>query len=374
MLYVKTLEKTAKGLRDFLELPYRLYQGDANWVPPIYESTLRLLLGDGNPLMNDEHRFFLAYEDSRPVARLLAGIDTRLNAQLGEKRGYISLFETEENMEYARLVLDAAAEYLRSLGIERIVGPNAPGFNDFSKGLLWEGDAGAPVLFNPYNPAYYNQYFVDYGFHKHRDHYAYRMKLSDFPAEECRELSKKAQKRFQFRVENIHLRQSNLDRVATEMTQVIGEAFPSHWELLKPTKADILNEMKGLIGYAQPGLIVMAYADSRPVGVLVTLPDYNQLLKPNQGRLLPFGWATMLFKRRAVAVARASMLFVSPDYQNKAVSAAMALVAYENAKKLGIQEVEASTIDETNLQSILSTERLGAKKYRTYRQYSMPLS
>lgn len=67
------------------------------------------------------------------------------------------------------------------------------------------------------------------------------------------------------------------------------------------------------------------------------------------------------------------MMFVSPDYHNKAVSVAMALAAYESAVKLGIREIEASTIDETNLQSILSTERVGAKKYRTYRQYEMAI-
>lgn len=373
MIHVRTLEETPKGLYDFMNLPYHIYRNDPNWVPPIYGTLLRSLLGEENPLMNDEHCFLVAYEDDRPVARVLVGIDRRLNEKLGEKRGYISLFETEENMEYARAVLDAATGYLRQLGMERIVGPNAPSFNDFCKGLLLEGTEGAPVLFNPYNPSYYNRFLTEYGFQKHRDHYAYWMKLSDFPLEECTALSAMAQKRFRFRVENIDLRQADFQKVAAQIAHVVGEAFPPHWELVKPTVNDISSEMKSLGGYAEPGLIVMAYAQERPIGILVAFPDYNRLLKQHRGRMFPFGWLTMLFGRRTVRVARCSMMFVSPDYHNKAVSVAMALAAYENATKLGIREIEASTIDETNLQSILSTERVGAKKYRTYRQYEIAL-
>ena len=373
MLYVKTLEKTPKGLRDFLNLPYRLYKNDPHWVPPIYEMLLRSLLGDGNPMMSDEHRFFLAYEDDRPVARVLAGVDTRLTKQLGEKRGYISLFETEANMECARLVLEAATTYLRELGVECVVGPNASNFHDLNKGLLYEGEEGMPVLSNPYNPAFYNEYLSAYGFEKHRDYYAYWLNLSDFPAEECKRLGEMAQKRFQFRVESVELRPQNLDRIAGEIAQIVDESFSESGEAHKPTKDDILQEMKNILGYTAPGLIVLAYAGERPIGVFVALPDYNKLLKPNQGRLFPFGWATMLFSRKSVRVARCSILLVSPDYQNKAVSVAMALKAYENAKKFGIRAVEASAIDEMDMQSILNTERLGAKRYRVYRQYSMKL-
>lgn len=373
MIHVRTLEKTAKGLRAFMDLPYRLYRKDNNWIPPVYEALSSSLLGDHNPLMEEDHQFFLAYDDSRPVARMLAGVDKRVNDRLGEKRGYISLFETEGNMEYARAVLDAAMEYLHGLGMEKVVGPNAPGYNDFSKGLLFEGYDGEPVLFNPYNPSFYNDFFVEYGFQKHRDHFAYHMLMVDFPLVECRKLAEMAEKRFKFRVESVDLRRVDHDELARQITQVVGEAFPADWELVPPTIDDIRDEMQGLINYTQPGLIAMAYAGDRPIGMIAVFPDYNWLLKANQGRLFPFGWLTMLLRRRSVRLARCSMLFVSPDYQNKGVSVALALSAYQSAVKAGIQEVEASTIDETNLPSILNTELLGARRYRVYRQYEKKL-
>ncbi len=371
MIHVEMLEKTKKGIRDFMDLPRRLYRKDPNWIPPMYGMQLRLLLGENNPLLSGEHSFFMAYDDDRPVARVLAGVDERLNARIGEKRGYISLFESENDMEYARAVLDAAVGYLRGLGMERVVGPNTPGFDDFSKGLLWEGFDGPPMLFNPYNPPYYNDFFTAYGFAKHRDHYAYHLRLAEFPDNAYQGLSELAQKRFKFRVQHVDLQHANKGRLAAEVAGVIGEAFPDDWELLPPTKGDILDEMQSLMRYTKTDLIVMAYAGERPVGILVCFPDYNRLLKGSSGRLFPFGWIKLLFGK--VKAVRCSMMFVTPDYQNKAVNVAMTLSAYDRARSIGVEEVEASTIDETNLPSILATERTGAKRYRVYRQYELTL-
>ncbi|MCE5344181.1 MAG: GNAT family N-acetyltransferase [Eubacteriales bacterium] len=371
MIHVATLEKTKKGIHDFMELPHRLYRGDLNWVPPMYGMQLKLLLGENNPLLSGEHAFFMAYEDDRPVARVLAGVDERLNKRIGEKRGYVSLFESENNLEYARAVLDAATTYLRGLGMTRVVGPNTPGFDDFSKGLLMQGFDGAPMLFNPYNPPYYNDFFTAYGFQKHRDHYAYHLLLRDFPVGDYHGLSDMAQKRFKFRVQHVDLRRGNARKLAGEVARVIDEAFPDEWELTPPTQSDILDEMKSLLRYTKTDLIVMAYAGERPVGILVCFPDYNRLLRGSRGKLFPLGWIRLAFGK--VNAVRCSMMFVTPDYQNKAVNVAMTLSAYERARSLGIDEVEASTIDETNLPSILATERTGASRYRVYRQYELAL-
>ena len=371
MIHVEVLEKTSKGIRDFMDLPHRLYKGDPNWVPPMYRVQLRLLLGKHNPLLSGEHAFFMAYDGERPVARVLAGVDDRLNERIGEQRGYISLFESENNLEYARAVLDAALGYLRGLGMKRVVGPNTPGFDDFSKGLLVEGFDGSPMLFNPYNPPYYNTFLTDYGFTKHRDHFAYHLNLKDFPANTYEGLSELAQKRFQFRVEHVDLRAGNAPRLAAEVASVIDEAFPDAWELLPPTQKDILDEMRSLMHYTKTDLIVMAYAGQRPIGILVCFPDYNRLLKGSLGRLFPFGWLQLAFGK--VKAVRCSMLFVTPDYQNKAVNVAMSLTAFVRAKAMGVEEVEASTIDETNVPSILAAERTGAQRYRVYRQYEMML-
>ena len=44
--------------------------------------------------------------------------------------------------------------------------------------------------------------------------------------------------------------------------------------------------------------MVAETADGETVGVALTLPDFNQVLKKLNGRLLPFGWVTALREQK----------------------------------------------------------------------------
>ena len=371
MIHVETLQKTPEGVRAFLTLPKRLYRKDPYWVPPMKRMELHHLIGVHNPWRNGPHSLFLAYDDDRPVARVLAGVDERINERLHQKRGYIALFESEDNMEYARAVLDAAMHYLKSQGMETVIGPNEPGFDDYTEGLLFEGFDSLNSLFNPYNPPYYHRFFTEYGFTKYRDHRAYLLKTSEFPLAAYEKLSAMAQKRFGYRVAPAEIRPDNQEALARDVANMIAKALPADSEIYPPTVDDILYELKSLLRYTKADLPVTAYAGDRMVGVAVAFSDYSRLAKTINGRLFPIGWVAQIFHK--IRTARCSMVFVAPDFHNKAVNAAMMLQMVQRAKALGIQAFEISAIDETNLQSAISLEHAGAKHYRTYRQYQMKL-
>lgn len=371
MIHVETLQKTPEGVRQFLALPKRLYRKDPYWVPPMKRMEFHHLIGVHNPWRNGPHALFLAFDDERPVARVLAGVDERVNSRLKQKRGYIALFESENNMEYARAVLDAAVHYLKQQGMTIIIGPDEPGFDDYTEGLLYEGFDSLNSLFNPYNPPYYHHFFTEYGFTKYRDHHAYLLKMSQFPAEVYEKLSDMAQKRFGFRVVDADIRPDNQEALARDVANMVAKALPPDSEMIPPTVDDTLYELKSLLRYTKADLPVIAYAGDRMVGVAVAFSDYSSLAKAINGRLFPVGWVARIFHK--VRSARCSMVFVAPDFHNKAVNAAMILKMYQRAKQLGIQAFELSAIDEANLQSALSLERAGARHYRTYRQYQLKL-
>ena len=377
MIHVETLEGTPRGLRDFLRLPTRLYRKDANWVEQLSRTQVRALLDATSPLNRGEHAFLVAYDDDRPVSRVLVGIDERLNAYLHEKRGYIWLFETAENIEYARAVLDAATDFLRQRGMTRVVGPTrpaAPGMNDMAVGLLLEGFDSAPMLFSPYNPPFYNEYFEAYGFAKHRDTYAYRLCLKDFPIARYRQLSDMAMKRFTFTVEDVSLRRGNPEQLADQIARVLRDADPSEWEQAPATREDILRELNALLYYETPELIVMAFAGDRPLGLFAILPEFSRAARARGDNPFPLGRLSLRWLRKRVNAARCGLMLVSPDYRNKAVGVAMAAYAFERATQMGIREIEAAAIEETSVQGIVSTERTGARRSRVYRQYSMSIA
>ncbi|HSK68013.1 MAG TPA: hypothetical protein VLA21_01995, partial [Candidatus Limnocylindria bacterium] len=101
MIHVEILKPEPGALRPFIQLPFDIYKQDPHWAPPDRRDLLRDLMGvDNDFFAHGIQRFFLAYDDVTPVARVLAGIDLRMSARVGLQTGYISLFESYENYEY----------------------------------------------------------------------------------------------------------------------------------------------------------------------------------------------------------------------------------------------------------------------------------
>lgn len=369
MIRVEILEQNRTALKPFVMLPFSLYAEDPHWVPPMISAQLTVL----SSLKRENIRFFLVYDEDQPVARVLAGVDERLAERMEKKCGYISLFECAQKPDYARAVLDAACGFLREKGMEMVMGPASPTPDDLTKGLLVQGYEGPPVMLNAYNPPYYQEYFEKCGFTKHRDHYAYYMRMDEFDLHRIEEIVPRAKQRFGFRVEHVLFTRENEERLLRDITRVIQESFPAEWELAVPSYADV-KRIFGLIrGYYRPEMTVLAYAGNRPIGFVAAFPDYNQVIKKMKGKILPLGWLHYLLGRGKINGARCSMQFVVPEYQFKAVHTAMYYEVYLGAQKIGIKWVEGSTVDETNVASINNNEKAGSHLYRIYRQFEKTL-
>jgi len=62
-----------EGLGEFIELAFKLYEGDSNWVPPLISNQAEMLKGKDNAFLSgSEHAFLMCYRDGRPVARILS--------------------------------------------------------------------------------------------------------------------------------------------------------------------------------------------------------------------------------------------------------------------------------------------------------------
>lgn len=370
MIRVEIIKPTKAMIQPFLRLTDDIYKQDANWVPPVRRQLTRLLTGKDNELFSQGvQRFFLCYDNDRPVARVMAGIDTRKNAQTGQSEGYFSLFESYDNADYAAAVLDAAVAFLKEHGITTLIGPVAPQYTMLNRGLLVEGFDGPPVLFNPYNPPYYEKLLTDYGFVKERDFLAYMVDTKSEVLERFAPLARKVEQRFGFQVRNIDLNKENIARVSQDIATVIAEASPEEPGQYLPTTEDIMQLLYRVKPIFRSNLAVIAYAGSRPIGILLGVLDYNRVLRHRGGRSDPFSilWSTLQAPR--IDTARCPMQYVVPDFQNKAVNAALYYRALQGARKSRVKYIEGSTVDETHSASVNNTLAAGGQHYRTYRRF-----
>lgn len=363
-------------LREFINLPYKLYKDDPNWVPLLKMLTRQTVKGKDNALFaNGKHIIFILRDGKNTVGRLIAGTDDTRNAEKGIKRGYITLFECIEDKDAAFILFDAAKTWLKEKGMDFIEGPVSPTNGDDYRALLLKGYDSPPVLFDSYNPPYYHELFESYGFLKYRDYYAFHFVADRFPSERFVKVVEYSKKKYNFRIDTLDLK--HIDREIEDIRKVLFKAVPESWEdhFVIPSTEDIKKEANMLMRFLDPDLVCIARKNDtdEPIGFVVGAPDYNQVFMRMKGRILPLGIFKFLYYRKRITRARIFIQFVIPEYQGRAVNAAIFYNYMQMAEDKGMQDAEGSTVGEENAQALRVLEAAGGERYKSYRMYRMSI-
>jgi len=366
---------TARERRAFVNLPWQLYKDDPNWVPPLRVDMANTLKPKHNALLTlGPWCFFLALKDGEPVGRIGCGMDQRLNEAKGIDMGYITLFESIQDYEVAKALFDAAIGFLQRHGAVLVTGPQSPSNGDDYRGLLIEGFDGPPALLNSYNPPWYQKFFEEYGFEKQFDRIGFWFDLTEPEPEKLERGVRIAQKRYKFRVRPIDM--NNLEAEMYAIKHITDKSTPEEWpDMISPSMEELRAEVGKLKSLANPELVFIAETeeDMEPVGMSITLPDYNMVLKRMKGKIMPLGWLKFLRYRNKIDIARLFALMVVPEYHRKGVSAALYKHSFDAAKRLGYRGGDASSIHEFNLRIYNDAIGAGGKAYRKFRVYQMKI-
>ncbi len=112
-----------------------------------------------------------------------------------------------------------------------------------------------------------------------------------------------------------------------------------------------------------------------PAAMVVTLPDINHWLRDLNGRLMPFGWAKLLYRLFATppVSVRVPLMGLRKRYHRTAIGSALVIAAldYVRAYHLsrGTKRAELSWILEDNMPMRRMIEAIGGVPYKTYRVY-----
>ena len=222
---------------------------------------------------------------------------------------------------------------------------------------------------NTYNKIYYNELFLSYGFEKYLDCYAYKSEINNDSIQRYEKLVPYAMQKHKFHLDRLDLK--NIKKEMVDIKYIIEKAMPKEWDdFIPPSDKEIELIAKQLVPFADPDLIYIARnSEGIPIGFNISLPDYNQVLKKLNGRLLPFGILKFLYLKQNINKVRFFVLFVVPEYRNKGVTSAIYLQSYKKAVEKGYNFVEGSTIWEYNTRMKNDIEKFGGELYKTYRIY-----
>ncbi|HZU61802.1 MAG TPA: hypothetical protein VE983_12605, partial [Solirubrobacteraceae bacterium] len=309
--------RTRHELQAFIRLPWRLYQGTDNWVPPLISERKRHLDRRRNPFFQHaEAEYFMAWRGREPVGRITAHVDHLLNEFQDNQWGLFGFFESTRDPEVARALLDRAEAWLREGGRDRMLGPL-----DFSTnhecGLLIEGHEFRPQILENWHHPYYRELLEGQGLVKAMDLYKWEIMYSDrdklLPV--IVELADRLEPEHGIRLRRMHKR--NLEQEVRSFVEVYVSAWSSNWGFVPPTDAEIAHMAKELRPVLDDDFACVAEtADGEVAGVSLSLPDFNQVLSEINGRLFPLGWAKALLAQRKIRDIRVFALGVKPQFQH----------------------------------------------------------
>src|SRR6478609_4325947 len=157
--------KTAGDIREFLELPVRLYKDEPNWIRPLDNDVEAVFDDKKNKTFRHGEciRWILKDDHNKVIGRIAAFVDQKtMNKGNDQPTGGLGFFECINDKQAAFLLFDKGKEWLKEKGMEAMDGPINFGNRDRWWGLLIEGHDREPNYQCNYNFTYYKDFFEAY--------------------------------------------------------------------------------------------------------------------------------------------------------------------------------------------------------------------
>ncbi len=365
----------AAGMDQFIRLPYRLHQGDPNWIPPLLLERKESLSPKLNPFFDHaDVRFFLAWQGDRLVGRISAQVDRSALELHRNGTGHFGLLAAENDPALVRALLNAAEEWLKGHGITRVVGPFNLSVNE-ETGMLVAGHDTPPMLMMGHDRDYLPGLVEQAGYAKAKDVFAYLYDIQhDMPRSVRALIDRPLPAGLTVRM----LDMKRYDADLRAITGVFNGAWSGNWGFVPLNEAEIAHMAKSLKPIINPRLVWIAELNGEPVAFGVCLPNLNEAIVDLGGKLLPFGWAKLLWrlKVKGVKTARVPLMGVKRGLATGLAPVLPFLIIdgmRREALKLGYHQIELSWILEDNLPMRRIIEALGTSRYKTYRLFGKDL-
>ena len=362
-----------KEFRRFLDLPYRIYEGDPNWVAPLLRDMKVMFDRRKHPFhQHSEVQPFIALRGDETVGRVVA-IHNRNHVKYHEESvGFFGFFECVDEQKVANALLATASDWLRERGLAVIRGPASFSTNEMAA-LLVDGFERPPTIMMPYNPEYYEDLIQNAGFHAAMDMVAYYLD-NNIPPEFLLKREERLSKRLDISLRT--LRKEDFSAELDRVLYVYNKAWEKNWGFVPMTDAEIrfmADELKVAVMKDPEQVIFAENAEGEPIGFALWLKDYNQALIKVRGRLFPFGILKVLKHSKHIDMGRVLTLGLVEEYRHKGIDSLLILRIFREASAKGIAAGEFGWILEHNYPMRKPLEKLGSTVYKRYRMYDRDL-
>lgn len=336
--------RSLRRLRQFLDLPFRVYAPDSPWVAPLWPHVLLMMAGRGK-------RFLLALDGERPAARL--GVRVHGDAL------HFGFFEALVPAAVAPL-FEAARALAPGLPLR---GPFHFAMEDPYTGVLVDGFDQEPSLMCPWNPPWYDEWLQAAGLRPAMDLYSYRYDRDKVPLDRTRTRAERA------RSAGVVVRTMQRHSELVDLFRLTNQTHRHNWGFEEYSEEQ-MRELAALSRiFLDPRGVFLAYLGTRLVGCAVVLRDVNGLLKPARGRITPRLVWDLLTRREEVDVYRGYGLGVLEEGRSLDVAGALIQAVYDASRRHPWRSLEISWVVATNGPMNALARALGGVRHKVHRVY-----
>jgi GNAT superfamily N-acetyltransferase len=375
MISIEKIDTDSKAqIRRFVRVPFRLYEKDPHWVPPVLIDNEAQLDKKNFPFYeHSEADFFIAVRDGQDVGRVAAIQNRRFNEHHSTHKAQFYFLESEDDAEVVQKLFERVYEWAHARLLDSVIGPKGLGPLD-GFGLLVDGfDKRQMMTMMNYNQPHLPRLVEGLGFTKEVDFVSCFADSATFVfPDKVHEIAQRVQQRGTLHVQNFHTIRE-LKTWAGRIGQAYNKAFVNNWEYYPLTDREIAFVVKNLETIADPGLIKVIVHDQDVVGFLFAFPDVAAALQRSGGRLLPIGLVDMLVEMKRTEWVAVNAAGVLPEYQGRGGNALLYTEMEKAVRKHNFKHVALYQVAETAVNMRRDLENVGGIKYKNHRVYMLQI-
>ncbi len=360
-------------VNEFVQLPFRLYEGSEQWAPPLIFTVKQALDRDKHPFYrHSDAAFFLAWERGEVVGRIAVLDNRHYNEYHNSKVAFFHYFDVIDDLEVAQALFDAADAWAKQRGLDTLIGPKGL-LRSEGMGILVEGFEYRTVFGIPYNAPYYVRLAEEAGFEKEVDYVSGYIEGDYELPERVLQIAERVKERRGYWSKRFTSKRE-LREWIPRVQRINNEAFTDVWGYYPLDDAE--TEMIGdqLLTIADPRMIRLVMKGDEVAGFAFVFPDVSEALQAIDGRLWPFGWIRLLWAHRFTKRLSANGLGLLPKYQGVGSNAVLYSSLFQILEEREVEFADVAQVAETNLKSMGDMTALGIQWYKTHRIYRRSIS
>jgi hypothetical protein len=336
----------------FIRLPHALFRGDPAWVPPLLAERRAALSPEKNPwFRHAEAAFWIARRGGATWGGSARRTTRSCRAtRTGAGSGTSARSRRRTTGRCSPRCWPPRRAGLRRAASRGCAGPFSLSINE-QAGLLVSGFDAPPMMLMPHDPPYAGARLEALGYRKARDLLAY---VNDLEAPLLPAGQAVVSRGLPSGVTLRPMRRAALREEVRALIAIFNDAWAGNWGFIPFTPEEVEHLASELRPLLHERLVWFAEVKGEPAAFGVCLPNLNEAIRDLSGRLLPFGWARLLWRLKVAGVrtARVPLMGVRRSLGGGLLGRVLPLFLVDAMRRealaLGIRRVEMSWVLEDN--------------------------